>query len=173
MKTEDYVENEDFAKEEEEKFEGSKLFAVRTAANREDQVVDFLSANAKRKKYKVYSVMKAHGMRGYIFVEAASYQDAVQASYKIPYAKGVLNSSIDYSEIEKMVEPSKQTEVVIKKNDIVEIITEPFKREKAKVVRVDPVKEEVVVNLLEAAKSIPITLKLDSVKVIRRESEEE
>jgi len=33
-------------------------------------------------------------------------------------------------------------------------------------------KEEVIVNLLEAAVSIPLTLKLDAVKVIRRDGEE-
>ena len=38
---------------------------------------------------------------------------------------------------------------------------------------VDKVKEEAVVELLEAAVPIPITLKLDALKVIRREGEEE
>ncbi len=61
----------------------------------------------------------------------------------------------------------------IKKNDIAEIISGPFKREKCKITRVDPVKGDVVVELLEAAVPIPITLKMDAVKVIRREGEEE
>jgi len=63
-------------------------------------------------------------------------------------------------------------EISIKKNDIVEIISGPFKRENAKITRVDKVKEEVVVELLESAVPIPITLKMDAVKVIRREGEE-
>ena len=63
-------------------------------------------------------------------------------------------------------------QVNIQKNDIVEIISGPFKREKAKVARIDQQKEEVVVELLEAAIPIPITVKLDSVKVIRREEKE-
>jgi len=66
-----------------------------------------------------------------------------------------------------------QIQINIKKNDIVEIISGPFKREKAKVSRIDKQKEEVIVELLEAAVPIPMTLKLDSVKVIRREGEEE
>ena len=64
-------------------------------------------------------------------------------------------------------------EVNIRKNDIVEVISGPFKREKAKITRIDKAKEEVVVELLEAAVPIPITVKMDSVKVIRRESDEE
>ena len=65
-----------------------------------------------------------------------------------------------------------KVQVNIQKNDIVEIISGPFKREKAKVSRIDQAKEEVVVELLEAAVTIPITVKLDSVKVIRRDKEE-
>ena len=81
---------------------------------------------------------------------------------------GVLN----YSEVEHMLEQAKVA-VNIRKNDIVEIIAGPFKREKARVVRIDEAKEDVVVELLEAAVPIPITVKLDSVKVIRRDEDEE
>ena len=64
-------------------------------------------------------------------------------------------------------------EINIRKNDIAEIISGPFKREKCKVTRIDKSKEDVVVELLEAAVPIPITVKLDAVKVIRRETDEE
>jgi transcriptional antiterminator NusG len=66
-----------------------------------------------------------------------------------------------------------KTQVNVQKNDIVEIISGPFKRENAKVTRIDQQKEEVVVELLESAVPIPITVKLDTIKVIRREGEEE
>ena len=61
----------------------------------------------------------------------------------------------------------------VQRNDIVEIISGPFKREKAKITRIDQQKEEVIVELLETAVPIPITLKMDAVKVIRRENEED
>jgi len=150
----------------------SKIFALRTTANREDQVMDFVSSNAPKKKLAVHSIIRAHGMRGYIFVEAATKQDAEQACFNVPYARGILPKEIDYSEIEHMLEQIK-VEMNIQKNDIVEIISGPFKREEAKVTRIDKSKEEVVVELLEAAVPIPITLKMDAIKVIRRESEDE
>ena len=53
-----------------------------------------------------------------------------------------------------------------------EIIAEPFKKEKAKVLRIDKQKEEVVVSLLGAVVPLPVTIKLDNVRVIRREEEE-
>ena len=146
------------------------IFALRTTANREDQVMDFLVSNIKKKKLPVYSVIRPHGMRGYIFVEAADRQSAEQAAFNVPYARGILPKEINYSEIEHMLEQVKR-EMDIRKNDIVEIISGPFKREQAKVTRIDKAKEEVVVELLGAAVPIPITVKMDAMKVIRRETE--
>jgi transcriptional antiterminator NusG len=150
----------------------SKIFAVRTSANREEQVIGFMESNIKKKGLNVYVLLNAHGMRGYIFVEAESEEDVRQAAFGVPYARGVLSKPLEMSEIEPMIEQVKAP-VNIQEKDIVEIISGPFKKEKAKVKRIDEQKEEVVVELLEAAIPIPITVKLDSVKVIRRESEEE
>ncbi len=150
----------------------SHIFALRTTANREDQVMDFVTSNARKKNLEVYSVIAPHGLRGYIFIEAKSKEAAEEAFHGVPYARGLLPTPVDYKELEHMLEQVK-TQVNIQKNDVVEIIAGPFKREKAKVTRIDKQKEEVVVELLEAAVPIPITVKLDSVKVIRRESEEE
>ncbi len=146
------------------------IFAIRTTANREDQVMTFIASNAERKKIPVFTVIRPHGMRGYIFIEAADRSSAEQAAYGIPYARGVLGEPVSYSEIEHMLEQVKK-DVNIQKNDIAEIISGPFKREKCKISRVDKQKGEVVVELLEAAVPIPITVKIDAVKVIRRDDE--
>jgi len=152
--------------------EKSNIFILRTTANREDQVMDFVTSNATKKGMNVYSIIRPHGMRGYIFVEAESREEAEQAAFNVPYARGILPKKVEYKEIEHMLEESKRVEMNIKKNDIVEVISGPFKRENAKVTRIDKAKEEVVVELLEAAVPIPITVKMDTVKVIRREGEE-
>lgn len=144
------------------------IFALRTTSNREDQVFDFIKANIEKKNLGVYSVIKAHGLRGYIFLEADNREDAEESYQKVPYARGLLPAPIDYKEIEHMLEQVK-VQVNIIQGDVVEIISGPFKREEAKVTRIDHAKDEVVVELLEAAVPIPITVKMDSVKVIRRE----
>jgi transcriptional antiterminator NusG len=151
----------------EEQFE-SEIFAVRTTANREDQVVGFLSSNVEQEGYDVYSIIRAHGMRGYIFVEAKNRDVAERAIDGIPYAKEVLPRDVKFEEIEHMLEQTKE-EADIRKNDIAEVISGPFKRQEAEIQRVDKEKGEVVVELLEAAVPIPITLDMDAVKVIRRE----
>lgn len=148
----------------------SYIYALRTTANREDQVMDFVFSHAQKRNLKVLSLIRPHDLRGYIFIEAESKADAEGAFKGVPYARGLLPKPLEYKEIEHMFEQVK-TNVNIQKNDIVEIIAGPFKREKAKITRIDMAKEEVVVELLEAAVPIPITVSLDSVKVIRREGE--
>ncbi len=151
-----------------EKKPESIIFGLRTTANREYQVLEFVASNAARKKLPVYSVISPHGMRGYIFVEAADRASAEQAAFGVPYSKGLLPKEVEYKEIEHMLEQVKR-EINIQKNDIAEIISGAFKRDNCKITRVDKVKGEVVVELLESPVPIPITLPIDAVKVIRRE----
>src|SRR3989338_9753222 len=146
----------------------TKIFGLRTAANREDQVVDYLISKLQKHPRGILAVIRPHGMRGYIFVEATSMTDAEAVLLGVPYARGLLSREIPYPEIEHMLEQVK-IEMKDRKSDIVEIISGPFKRENAKVIRINKQKEEIVVELLEAAVPIPITVKMDAVKVIRRE----
>ena len=148
------------------------IYGLRTAANREDQVVDYLISKLKKYPKGIYAVIRPHSMRGYIFIEATSKGDAELALAGVPYARGILPREIPYPEIEHMLEQVK-TEMNVKKHDIVEIISGPFKRENAKVMRINKTKEEIVVELLESAVPIPITVKMDAVKVIRRESDDD
>jgi transcriptional antiterminator NusG len=152
--------------------EESMLFALRTTANRETQVMDFLMSNVTKKKIPVYAVIHPHGMRGYIYLEAESMAEAQRAAYGVPYARGILPAPIQWGEVMHHFEKGKTKEMNIQKGDIAEVIAGPFKREKVKITRIDKQKQEIVVELLEAAVPIPITVKMDAVKVIRRDDDE-
>jgi len=145
------------------------LFIIRTAIGREGQVLDFLASNA-RKVQGVYSLIYPHGMTGYILVEAFSADVLKQLAFGVPYVRGILRKETKYEEISHLIEFKPET-IDIHKGDIVSIIAGPFKGEKAKVTRVDLGKAQVVLELLEAAVPIPITLGLDAVKVITKASE--
>ena len=150
----------------------TKIFAIRTSANREDQVIDFFISKLERgTDHGVYAIIRPHGMRGYVFAETLSKEALEIALQGVPYARGVLPHEIPYPEIEHMLEQVK-IEMNIQKGDIVEVISGPFKRENAKVMRINKQKEEIVVELLEAAVPIPITVHMDAVKVVRREDDE-
>lgn len=147
------------------------IFVVRTTVGREAQVVDFLASNAKKTK-SVHAVFFPHGMAGYILVEADNPDIIKEISAGVPYVGGVLRTQTKMEEIEHMVE-FKPEHVEINKGDIVQIIAGPFKGEKAKVTRIDVQKSLVVLELLEAAVPIPITLNLDSVKVLTKAEQQE
>ena len=148
------------------------IFIIKVTTNKEEKAVDIMSERVIKKKINVYSVSRPHGLRGYVLLEAEDRESAEEAVFNLPYVKGIVGKTIGYEEIKNMVEPSATT-VSIKEGDIVEMISEPFKKEKAKVLRIDKQKEEVVVSLLGAVVPMPLTVKIDNVKVVRRDKEEE
>ncbi len=147
------------------------IFIIKVTTNKEERAVDMIADRIEKKELNVFSVSRPHGLRGYILLEAEDRDSAEEAVFNLPYVKGIIGKTIGYAEIKNMVEPSAST-ISIKKGDIVEIISDTFKKEKAKVLRIDKQKEEVVVSLLGAVVPLPVTLKLDNVRVIRREEEE-
>ena len=164
---------EDSEKKDEEKVkEKENIFAIKVTTNKENRALELISDRVKSKNLNVYSIARPHGLRGYIFLEAEDRENAEEASYNLPYVKGLIPKRLAYSELKSMLEPV-TADVKIEKDDIVEIISEPFKKEKAKVIRVDKSKDEVIVSLLGAIIPIPVTVKIDNIRVIRREDEED
>lgn len=148
------------------------IFIIKVTTNKEENAVEMIADRIEKKNLNVHSVSRPHGLRGYILLEAENRESAEETVFNLPYVKGIIGKTIGYEEIKNMVEPSVET-ISIKEGDIVEIISEPFKKEKAKVVRIDKQREEVVVSLLGAVVPLPVKVKLDNVKVIRREEAEE
>ena len=148
------------------------IFIIKVTTNKEEKAVDMISDRVGKKNINVYSVSRPHGLRGYVLLEAEDRESAEESVFNLPYVKGIVGKTIGYEEIKNMVEPSATT-VSIKEGDIVEMISEPFKKEKAKDLRIDKQKEEVVVSLLGAVVPLPVTVKIDNVKVIRRDEHEE
>jgi len=145
-------------------------FIIKVTTNKEERAVDMIADRVAKKSINVFSVSRPHGLRGYVLLEAEDRESAEEAVYNLQYVKGIIGKTISYEEIKNMVEPTATT-VSIKEGDIVEIIGATLKGEKAKVLRIDKQKEEVVVSLLGAVIPLPVTLKLDNVKVIRREED--
>ncbi len=152
--------------------EGSVIYVVKVTTNKEDKALDMIADKIQKRNLNVYAIARPHGLRGYIFLEAPDRDNAEEAVFNLPYVKGIIPKVISYDEIKPMIEPI-TADIKIEKNDIVEIIAEPFKKEKAKVVRIDKAKGEVVVSLLGSVVPIPVTVKLDNVRVIRREDGED
>lgn len=150
----------------------SVIYAVKVTTRKEENALELIYDRVIKKKLEVYAIALPHGLRGYLFIEALDRENAEEAVFNLPYVKGIIPKVLGYEELRSMLEP-KATDVNIEKGDIVEIISDTLKKEKAKVVRVDKTKEEAVVSLLAAVVPIPVTVKLDNLRVIRRDELDE
>lgn len=148
------------------------LFIIKVTTNKEDKAIEMMAERAKKKALNIYALVRPHGLKGYAIIEAADRDSAEEVAYDLPYVKGIIAKTITYEEIKNLLEP-KVEDMKIEIGDIVEMIGQMFKGEKAKVTRIDKQKGEVVVSLLGASVPIPVTVKLDNVKVIRREEKAE
>ncbi len=142
------------------------IFAVRTTLGREYAVVENIATATRKFGYKIYSAFVPKDVKGYVFVEAPSSSDVREAVTGIHNARGVVDKPVTIDEVANSIE-SKQVEVKLKKGDLVEIVSDPFRGEKAKVIRVDEVKREVTVEMIEAAIPIPTTLPVETVRIIK------
>ncbi len=148
------------------------IFIIKVTTNKEDKAMEMITDKAEKKSLSVFAVVRPHGLRGYLILEALDRDSAEEAVFNLPYVKGILPRTISYEEVKNMLQPEVE-DFNIEEGDIVEMIADTFKNEKGKVTRVDKKKGEVVVSLLGAAVPIPITVKMDNVRVIRREKDEE
>ncbi len=148
------------------------IFIIKVTTNKEDRTIELIAKRAIKKQLNVFSIIRPHGLKGYIILEAIDRESAEEAAFNLPYVKGIVGKTVSYPEIKNMLEP-KIEDYNIQVGDIVEMIGHTFKGEKAKVTRIDKAKGEVVVSLLGASVPIPVTVKIDSIKVIRREKEAE
>ena len=57
------------------------IFVIRVTTNKEDQVVDLIADRTKKKQLPVYSIIRPHGLRGYILLEAIDHETAEEAAF--------------------------------------------------------------------------------------------
>jgi|TARA_Y100000034_G_scaffold89204_1_gene107285 transcriptional antiterminator NusG len=148
------------------------IFIIKVTTNKEDKALEMILDRSRKKNLQVFSIARPHGLKGYLILEAADRDTAEEAAFNLPYVKGIIGKTVKYEEIKNMLQPIVE-DFNIEVGDIVEMIADHFKNEKGKVTRIDLKKGELVVSLLGAAVPIPVTVKMDNVKVIRRDKGEE
>jgi transcription termination/antitermination protein NusG len=146
------------------------IYAFRTLVGQEKNVARLLARNVKNSDLEVNSILVPDTLRGYILVESSSKLDMQDPALKVPNLRGSVEGEITFEEIKSFLNPEPVI-ASVKKGSIVELISGPFKGEKAKVVRIDESKEEVVLELIEAAIPIPVTVKGDQIRLIQKEAD--
>jgi len=147
------------------------VFVAKVTSGKEETVIKLLVNNVAKKALNVYSAFSPGNIRGYIFIECETQYDAQQCLFGIPYQRGLLKQEANPQEFEHFFD-SKKEEITFDRNDIVEIISGPFKKDRAKIKRVDKIKNEVMVELVDSVAPIPITLPVDALRLIKKHDED-
>jgi transcriptional antiterminator NusG len=146
------------------------VFVVKTTANQERSVANILAQLARRDHYDIRAILVPDELRGYILVESGDRDELAQAVQMVQHARSLVQGESNIEEVEHFLTP-KPTVTGISVDSIVELISGPFKGEKARVKRVDEAHEEITVELFEAMVPIPVTVRGDHVRVLKREGE--
>jgi ribosomal protein L24 len=81
--------------------------------------------------------------------------------------KGLIEKPVRLEEIQHFLE-TKKARLRIDIDDTVEIVGGPFKGERGKIKRIDKVKDEVTIELLEASIPIPVTIATEFIKIVKK-----
>jgi transcriptional antiterminator NusG len=146
------------------------IYTIRTTSGREHIVIDMISNRINMEHIRIKSISHPGELKGYIFIEG-NEGEVRKATQGIMHIKGIIEKPVSIGEIQHFFE-TKKTNIIVSDGDIVEIVGGPFKGEKGRVQRIDKVKDEVTVELLEASIPIPVTISIELLKLIKREKPE-
>jgi transcriptional antiterminator NusG len=147
------------------------IYVVKTTANQERTVANLIEKVAKKEHLGIHAILAPDELKGYVLVEAEGPEVVDQVIQNVPHARTMVKGQSSFAEIAHFLVP-KLTVTGITEGSIVELISGPFKGEKARVKRVDATHEEITVELFEAMVPIPVTVRGDNVRILKREEEE-
>jgi transcriptional antiterminator NusG len=176
---------------EPEPVQGNQVLVLKTQVGQERRVAEALGNKARRFKIPILSILSPAELRGFVFLETNNVIEAEKAIRGVSYARALLTRSeevndengtilrdrrgkvvtrkvpvnVGYAEVQKFLTPVSAVSK-IQEGNIVELVSGPFRGEKAKVTRVDDTREEITVELIESMVPIPITVKGENVRVL-------
>lgn len=151
----------------EEKTFSTSVFAIRTTAGQEKNVANLIAIRIESAKLPVKAVLVPEMLKGYVFVEAEGPHFVEEAIAGIKHVRSRVPGIVTFSEVERYIVIKPVIEE-LDAGDVVEIISGPFKGMKAKITRIEKTKSEVILELLEATFTLPITVHADYVKVVEK-----
>ena len=158
----------------------SYLYILKTSIGQEQNVAREIQArlsgsgSLKEIQDEVFGVLSPHFMRGYIFVEASALHHVEKLIGRVGVSttpmkncRKVLGGESPLGDVLPYLEPKAAT-AGIEEGSIVEIHGGAFRGQAARVTRVTESKEEVTVELFEAAVPVALTVRADQGRVTQR-----
>ena len=161
----------------------SFLYILKTSIGQEQNVAREIRArlsgtgSLREIQDQIFGVLSPHFMRGYIFVEASALHHVEKLIGRVGVSttpmkncRKVLDGESPLGDVLPYLEPKAAT-AGIEEGCIVEIHGGAFRGQSARVTRVTESKEEVTVELFEAAVPVALTVRADQVRVTQRVEE--
>ena len=141
----------------EDKIVFTSVFAIRTTAGQERNVANLITIRVSAAKLPIKAILVPEMLKGYIFVEAEGPHFVEDAIAGIKHVRSRVPGIVNFSEVERYIVIRPVIEE-LNVEDVVEVVSGPFKSMRAKITRIDKTKSEVVLELLEATFTLPITV---------------
>ena len=151
--------------------EKTKIFSIKTQVGKEQNTADLINSRASKSNIRIPSILITPELRGYIFLESYDKERIKEMIKTVSYARNMLEGDIPIEQIENFLVPTSSV-AKIAEGDVVEMIAGPFRGETAKVTHIDDTKEEITVELFESVVPIPITVRGEQVRVVKRKENE-
>ena len=158
----------------------SYLYILKTSFGQEQNVAGEIRArlsgtgSLKDIQDKIFGVLSPHYMKGFIFIEATAMHHVQKLIGRVGVGvtplkncSKVLDGEAPLEDVLPYLEPKAATSG-IEEGCIVEISGGAFRGQAARVTRVAETKEEVTVELFEAAVPVALTVRADQVRVTQR-----
>lgn len=171
----------------------TQILVLKTQVGQERRVIEMLGNKARRFKVPIQSLLAPQELRGYIFIETTDPLAVQKGIRGVSYARSLVTQDVEvldekgdfikdrrgkivterkpvdtpFSEIAHFLTPVSAV-AKIGMADIVELVSGPFRGEKAKVTKVDDAREEITVELIDSMVPIPITVKGEHVRVLEK-----
>lgn len=153
---------------------GTQMLVLKTQVGQERRVAEALGGKARRFGLPILGLLAPSELRGYVFIETTDPIRVEKGVRGVSYARALIKDPMTgqpkdtpFTEIAHFLTPVSAV-AKIAEGDIVELVSGPFRGEKAKVTRVDDTKEEITVELIESMVPIPITVKGEHVRVLEK-----
>ena len=143
-----------------------KYFALRVTGGQEENVAKIIMQRAEATGLPIYSIIIPPNSKGILIVEADSAAAVIEAASGIKYFKRLVFGTVPEKEVLGIL-AAKVEEEEFKIGDIVEVISGPFRDMKARVMRVDKDKKEVVIEFLDRSVTLPITVSADMLRKVK------
>jgi transcriptional antiterminator NusG len=158
----------------------SYLYILKTSIGQEQNVAGEIRARLSGTgslqdiQDKIFGVLSPHYMKGFIFIEATAMHHVQKLIGRVGVGvtplkncSKVLGGEAPLEDVLPYLEPKAATSG-IEEGCIVEISGGAFRGQAARVTRVAETKEEVTVELFEAAVPVALTVRADQVRVTQR-----